>query len=123
MCKEGKRDVPLETNDEVEKKKVIEHSKGVQCIDIWYPKREDPPHVQIGLVHVRAADDIRIRYDFERDGWAILQPRFGVWCNHVDTDPAWTEVAFIQAWSLQKPGPFGEGSIACEECTKTFTDV
>jgi hypothetical protein len=64
--------------------------------ELWYPRRDDRPNeIRVGLVDVRAADDILIRYDFSRDGWAIHQ-------NASDTDDpaAWQEVAFIKAWAL-----------------------
>jgi hypothetical protein len=76
------------------------------CVDLWYPPRgsENPDKraraVEIGLVDVRAADDIRIAYDFERDGWVIQQqPEL----EEDDEDEApWVEVAFIAAWGCPK---------------------
>ena len=48
-------------------------------VDLWYPRLEDdiprtpdqPTEVAVGLVDVRAADEIIIDYDFERDGYRI----------------------------------------------------
>lgn len=49
----------------------MEHSGGLH-VDLWYPRSEDRPQfIQIGLVDVRAVPDIRLRFDFDRNGWAI----------------------------------------------------
>jgi len=67
---------------------------------------EDESYVQIYLSHVRAADDIRIRYDFDRDGWVVEQASVFEWdtTGIVDPvcDPEWAEVAFILAWGRAK---------------------
>lgn len=73
-------------------------------VELCYPCIGDPDkntYVSIGLEHVRAADDIRIHYDGNRDGWAISQmTRFN--CRpEEEYDPAWKEVAFIPAWGSQ----------------------
>jgi len=75
------------------------------CVDLWYPRNDasQVKYVQIGLIDVRAADDIRVSYDFDRDGWKIEQASVFQW--EVDDelrDPCWKEVAFIQAWSQEK---------------------
>lgn len=72
----------------------IELQTGTQHIDLWYPDRKNPPHVVIGLVHVRAADDIRISFDFDRNGYVIeramlMKDDFG------DDRNEWVEVAFV----------------------------
>lgn len=68
--------------------------------DFWYPRIEDrDQHLHVGLMDVRAADTIRIHYDFDRDGYVIEQA--SVWSWAIDDevmDPDWQEVAFIQAW-------------------------
>ena len=80
-------------------------------IDLWYPRIEGhPAFVEIGLMDVRAADSIRISYDFERDGWKVEQASTFEW--EVDDkvcDPDWQEVAFIQAWGRERAsdGPDG----------------
>lgn len=78
----------------------------VPQIDLWYP-RADPNNaqaVEIGLMDVRAADSIRVSYDFDRDGWVIQQASVFEWDADDDVrDPCWKEVAFIQAWGLQDP--------------------
>jgi hypothetical protein len=72
-------------------------------IDLWYPRMDDQPtYVCVGLMDVRAADDIRISYDFDRDGWRIEQASTFKWPADDDVcDPDWQEVAFVQAWGRQ----------------------
>ena len=75
------------------------------CVDLWYPRNDDSQvkHVQVGLMDVRAADDIRVSYDFDRDGWKIEQASVFQWAADDEVcDPCWKEVAFIQAWSQEK---------------------
>ena len=71
------------------------------AIDLWYPRAEDrPKFIEVGLVDVRAADDIRISYDFERDGWKIEQASRFEWSGDDEVmDPDWREVAFVRAWA------------------------
>jgi hypothetical protein len=65
--------------------------------DLWYPRSKDrPTYLQLGLADVRVSDDIRISYDFERDGWKIEQS--SGWDDVEGTDGDWQEVAFVQAW-------------------------
>ena len=74
--------------------------------DLWYPggaaRRDmeaEPTYVRIGLYHVRAADDVRISYDFDRDGWKVEQDKRA----HLDgIDEEWTEVAFVEAWAFEE---------------------
>jgi hypothetical protein len=79
-------------------------------IDLWYPRVEgNPAFAEIGLMDVRAADSIRVSYDFERDGWKIEQASTFEWeSDDKACDPDWQEVAFIQAWGRQRPGPSDE---------------
>jgi hypothetical protein len=79
---------------------------GEEChIDLWYP---DVPEttvrkIVVGLVDVRAADDMRISYDKERDGWKIEQASTFQWDGDDEKcDPDWQEVAFVQAWAREK---------------------
>ena len=80
---------------------------------IWYPHGHDPadddpsePHaVEVSLMDVRAADDIRIVYDFERDGWVIMQATRVVWDVDEEPDDGWQEVAFVRAWGLTYNDP------------------
>lgn len=68
--------------------------------NFWYPRNEGHvTHIQVGIYDVRAADDIRIHYDFDRDGYAIEQASTFEW-EEGDTkmDMDWQEVAYVQAW-------------------------
>lgn len=80
--------------------------RGVLCVDLWYPRNEGmPDSIQVGLVDVRAADDLLVRYDFERDGWVVLQAsRFSWSDDDTECDPDWQEVAFLKAWGREKKG-------------------
>lgn len=51
---------------------------------------------------VRAADNIRIHYDFNRDGYVIEQSSVFQWDLDDDIrDPDWQEVSFIQSWGRE----------------------
>jgi hypothetical protein len=96
-------------------------------VELSYPPREYErdrrPYsrvIEVGLMDVRAADDLRISYDFKRDGWSIQQAWIEVvvvapssehphgYDDHVDR---WEEVAFIRAWGLNaEKGMAGPGS-------------
>ena len=71
---------------------------------LWYPGTEPcTRYVNVGLAHVRAADEIRISYDFERDGYKIEQASVFEWeANDEVMDRDWQEVAFIKAWGREK---------------------
>jgi hypothetical protein len=79
------------------------------AIDFQYPRNEgNVDTLEIGLVDVRAADNIRVSYDFERDGWKIEQAAIFEWAATDDVcDPDWQEVAFIQAWERWARRPRG----------------
>lgn len=66
-------------------------------LDLFYPRSEgNIKHFIIGLVDVRAANSIRVSYDFERDGWKIERPTKFEWdVNDSVCDPEWKEVAFV----------------------------
>jgi hypothetical protein len=75
-------------------------------IGLWYPRYNEVKYVEVDLVDVRAADGIRISYDFERDGWKIEQASTFSWeADDPVCDPDWQEVAFVQAWARKRPGP------------------
>ena len=72
-------------------------------VELWYPRLNPPRVIHVGLVDVRAADDIRIHYDFNRDGWVIQQASRFEWAADDDVmDPDWQEVAFVQAWARER---------------------
>jgi len=76
-------------------------------IDLWYPALSGNRvrAFVIGLMDVRAADNIRVSYDFERDGWKIEQASTFAWDMGDEVcDPDWQEVAFVQAWAREKGG-------------------
>lgn len=58
-----------------------EKPPGSQYVEISYPeyKPRAQDFVIVSLSHVRAADDIRIHYDFDRDGWVISQAQVFEW--------------------------------------------
>lgn len=90
------------------KDEMLENAKQIgdaMHIDIWYPRNKDNSikAVEVGLMDVRAADHIRIEYDFERDGWVIKQAQVFEWdADDEIRDPQWKEVAFIEAWASEK---------------------
>ena len=73
-------------------------------VELFYPRVDGNARaVEVGLTDVRAADSLRIEYDFERDGWSIKQAsKFGWDAGDTVCDPDWQEVAFVQAWARQK---------------------
>lgn len=94
-------------------------------VELWYPNYSATDEgqgkiraIHVGLMHVRAADDIRIEYDFERDGWSIKQASIFEWAGDDDVmDSDWQEVAFVKAWARQRCGfkfPTGD---RCEDRT------
>jgi hypothetical protein len=70
-------------------------------LDLFYPRSEDNiKHFVIGLEDIRAAQSIRVSYDFERDGWKIEKATKFEWgVNDLVCDPEWKEVAFIKETS------------------------
>ena len=77
---------------------------GTCNIDLWYPDTSDATvcRFEIGLMDVRAADNIRVSYDKGRDGWKIEQASVFKWDINDDVcDPDWQEVAFVQAWARE----------------------
>ena len=79
-----------------------------QYVELFYPRNKDAKYdaVIVDLCDVRAADGIRVSYDFERDGWRIEQASiFTFECDDPIQDPDWQEVAFVQAWAREKKNP------------------
>lgn len=97
-------------------------------INLWYPDAEDDTirNFIIGLVDVRAADDIRVSYDKKRDGWKIEQASTFSW-DAADKvcDPDWQEVAFVKAWARRKSPTAvheaGKGDRRRRRCNKYCT--
>ena len=73
-------------------------------VDFWYPGCGDNvTHIEVGLVDVRAADSIRIHYDFDRDGYSIEQASIFEWEEDDEVcDPDWKEVSFVPAWERKR---------------------
>lgn len=76
-------------------------------VDLEYPDfAPNPNEVIVGLTHTRAADDVVVSFDFERNGWVIRMDR-GYWTNG-DPYDEWTtteeraEVAFLPAWNDER---------------------
>jgi hypothetical protein len=82
--------------DKTEDEKVVH-------IEVNYPRNNKIDTIEIGMCEVRAADDIRIKYDFERDGWVILQSRsyHQIDENSYDYAEEWIESAFCPAWKYE----------------------
>jgi hypothetical protein len=77
--------------------------KDTAHIEIWYPRSRPVKFVEVGLMDVRAADNIRISYDFDRDGWKIEQASIFQWeLGDEMFDADWQEVAFVQAWAREQ---------------------
>jgi hypothetical protein len=82
-------------------------SDGTLVLDLWYPGLDESiGALEVGLMDVRAADSIRIRYDFERNGWSVLQASVFEWAaDDTALDSDWQEVAFVPAWARQRIPP------------------
>ena len=96
---------------------------------VWsYPEiydREKQNWLSIDLSHTRASDGIRIKYDSERDGWVIEQPKRLSWfADEEDQSCHWTEVAFVESWAINEDRecscgrPLKEGEDKCLLCSK-----
>ena len=74
-------------------------------VELWYPRSDGPQSVdtiRVSLMDVRAANDLVIRYDFDRDGYSIQQPTIHEWA--IGDDPSnegLVEVAFVPAWGAE----------------------
>lgn len=82
----------------------FEVRRGHAEFDFIYPRVDERPGrvqtITVGLEDVRAANDITIRFDFERDGWVITSDTKFMWSDGEDThDTRPEEVAFIPAYS------------------------
>lgn len=72
--------------------------KGSKFLDWVYPEIYDnPDYLEISLIHTRASDGIRVKYESERDGFIIEQP---VWKDGLIVD--WTEVYFAKSWKFEE---------------------
>ena len=80
--------------------------------ELWYPRSEGPDNVdrvRVSLYDVRAANDLVIQYDFDRDGYSIQQPTIHEWPIDSDShDEGLVEVAFVAAWASSLPSETGD---------------
>jgi len=78
-------------------------SERVKVVEIEYPRNPGAEFdtVEVGLLDVRAADSIRVSYDFERDGWSIQQARYTKDDMGYIERVGWEEVSFHKAWALE----------------------
>lgn len=69
--------------------------------DFIYPRLDGEPKVlRVGLEDVRVANDLIIRYDFDRDGWVIESPTVFSWPIEDEVnDEGIEEVAFLPAFT------------------------
>jgi hypothetical protein len=81
-------------------------SKMKQVLKVKKAELDEKSIIEVSLNHVRAANDIRIEYDFERDGYKILTQYVKEDENGeiIEVDEKWTEVAFIDAWCVREDG-------------------
>ncbi len=70
----------------------------VLATELYYPMSEGNAHaIHIDLCDVRSSDGIRVEYDFERDGWVIMQTKcWQIAKDMMQDDGDWKEVAFVQ---------------------------
>jgi hypothetical protein len=74
------------------------HDGDTATISVVDPASNGGKYIELGLLDVRAADDIRITFDFERGGWSILQASRFQWSgDDVNCNPDWQEVTFVNA--------------------------
>ena len=68
-------------------------------VELWYPYHNKIKYVEVGLVDVRATDNIRISYSHDRNGWVIEQASIFSWdVDDKECNEDWQEVAFIESW-------------------------
>jgi hypothetical protein len=69
-------------------------------VELKYPRVEDnPDKVIISLMDVRAADDLLIEFDFDRNGWVIKMDETKDKDSMTEIIKEKVEVAFIPAWN------------------------
>lgn len=82
----------------------VQHRGDSLSVEIHYPRSTGAAGVEVDLMDVRATDPVRVVYDFERNGWSILQASTFEWDgNDPVCDPDWQEVAFVPSWGRKKP--------------------
>jgi hypothetical protein len=72
--------------------------------ELWYPRNEGSrKRVVIGLSDVRAASDITVEYDFDRDGWSVTREVYREVGDELATTGTFVEVCLIPAWTIAAP--------------------
>ena len=84
----------------------VKRYQNVLHVELMYPQcgpeNDRVDTVEVGLCDVRAADSIRITYDYDRDGWSVLQASIFEWeADDTEHDADWQEVAFVPAWGRE----------------------
>lgn len=74
----------------------VEVQGDTASVDLWYPRNRDIKFVEVGLIDVRAAETLRLSFDYERNGWKIERATIFEWeTDDSVQDEGWTEVAFV----------------------------
>jgi hypothetical protein len=82
---------------------VVDETRRRITVDLWYPRLpEFPDEVHVGLTDVRAAEDLVIRFDFDRNGWVLLQEEFTEVADGLMPTGQTTEVGFVPAWNIKE---------------------
>jgi hypothetical protein len=97
-------DPPAKPSPRAARDTYVQTEPGLTAVDLWYPGLKDEPAtiVELQLVHVRAARDIRVQYDLARDGYSIsAQDTTGKASadGEYTGDEPYAEVAFVPAWA------------------------
>ncbi len=81
-------------------------------VEMTYPEISENgvKFIEIDQESVRASDGIRLTYDYDRDGWSIMQPTKMCWVDE-PCDMGWEEVAFIESWALREKQEAWEASL------------
>lgn len=97
-----------------------ESGGNVVRVEMDYPKATNINTVEVGVTAVRAVDNIRVHFDFDRDGWVITQPQR--WHTPHPTEPnvfelqeEWVEAAFCPAWQFELEKSEGEKLVLWED--------
>lgn len=73
------------------------------CVELVYPRLHKRQTVEVGMEDLRAADSVRLSYDYDRDGWVVRQAsRFSFEAGDEVCDQDWQEVAFVKAWGREE---------------------
>lgn len=68
-------------------------------VELWYPTIRKAKSVRVSLYDVRAADDLLIRFDHDRNGWVIAMDLTRYESGTMTVVEAEQEVAFVPAWN------------------------